>query len=833
MTTNPYIGPRAFEQNETQYFFGRDQEVEILTGQVMARRASLLFAQSGAGKSSLLRAGLLPELTRQETIGRGHRKRTYQKMAVLPVLTVGSGIPGQVSREIRNVYSFSALLTLLPQADPNELVELSLSDGLFRYFQIGADERASVTTDSALLIFDQFEEIFTHHPTQRAHRHDFFRQVSETLDKHSVIHVLFSMREDFIARLTPHERVLPEPLQSRFRLEPLQPAAALTAIINPASQADRTFAAGVAEALVDNLRRTQASAKSPIADTTILNGPAAQLGPYVEPVHLQIVCRQLWTNLPLERTIIQAEDVSEFGDVDQALTSFYESVLGQVIGQTEAGERAVRVWFNERLITPARTRGLVYRGETETDGLPNEAVDLLAKGYIIRADIRGNDIWYELAHDRLVEPVLSANHAWELNYHNPIAVARQAWLESGHAPHRLLTGIDLEEAQTYAEENSKDLTTDEYEFLAESIRQDTLEQEKQKLATIRRRNTIIATVSVIIVLAFLAVWGFISAEQASQARDVAREERQEAEEAEYKAILERDRAATAEAQAEYQRATAEAASTAAIRERDRAEGAQREAARQRSAAEVARGNAFNALATAEADRNSAIEARATLATNLESILAQPTLPPSLPLTEQSNANQSSTPPPPRDDSATAEAIQAQLSEIRATQTAVAELIACAVAPPREFRAVWEKYQDQLGCPSEAFPVEGFFAEQPFERGRMFWAGASGQFVVTVGVDTGSWYIFDRPVWPQDPEEIPCQIDVPETLYKPVRGFGGLWCTQAEIRQAIGFATDVEFEVENGNLLQEFESGIMVRDSQGFIYILFISDGGYIREMVSG
>ncbi|HXV98123.1 MAG TPA: hypothetical protein VEC93_06835, partial [Anaerolineae bacterium] len=105
---NPYVGPRAFEESESEFFFGRDKEIEILVGLVMARRAALFFAQSGAGKSSLLRAGLIPELTRQETIGRGRRTRSYQKMWVLPILSVGGAIPGQMTEPIDNIYIFSA-----------------------------------------------------------------------------------------------------------------------------------------------------------------------------------------------------------------------------------------------------------------------------------------------------------------------------------------------------------------------------------------------------------------------------------------------------------------------------------------------------------------------------------------------------------------------------------------------------------------------------------------------------------------------------------------------------------------------------------------------------
>ena len=82
---NFFVGPRAFNKEEAGYFFGRDKEIAILAGQVMSRRASLFFAQSGAGKSSLLRAGLIPDLTEKRTVGRGRRKRTIQKMQVLPL----------------------------------------------------------------------------------------------------------------------------------------------------------------------------------------------------------------------------------------------------------------------------------------------------------------------------------------------------------------------------------------------------------------------------------------------------------------------------------------------------------------------------------------------------------------------------------------------------------------------------------------------------------------------------------------------------------------------------------------------------------------------------
>jgi len=65
----PYIGPRVFEGAERKFFCGRKSEIDILTSLVLSHRVGLFFAQSGAGKSSLLRAGLAPKVTRKKRIG--------------------------------------------------------------------------------------------------------------------------------------------------------------------------------------------------------------------------------------------------------------------------------------------------------------------------------------------------------------------------------------------------------------------------------------------------------------------------------------------------------------------------------------------------------------------------------------------------------------------------------------------------------------------------------------------------------------------------------------------------------------------------------------------
>jgi len=58
----PYIGPRPFRAEEHEYFFGREREARDLISLVIAERLTLFYAQSGAGKSSLINTRLLPGL---------------------------------------------------------------------------------------------------------------------------------------------------------------------------------------------------------------------------------------------------------------------------------------------------------------------------------------------------------------------------------------------------------------------------------------------------------------------------------------------------------------------------------------------------------------------------------------------------------------------------------------------------------------------------------------------------------------------------------------------------------------------------------------------------
>ena len=389
MERNPYVGPRPFEREDRDLFFGRDREIYDLLSLVFAHRVLLFYAQSGAGKTSLLNAGLIPLLEEE-------------RFEVLPLARVGGPIPEDIERkEIPNLYVFNTLMSWAKEADPRRLAQMSLADFL--------KEREHPTDEEGfplprVVIFDQFEELFAFYQERWRDREGFFKQVRNALENDPSLRAVFAIREDHIAQLDPYAPLFPEGLRTRFRLERLRKEAALLAVTGPLKYTRRSFAEGVAEELVEDLLRIRVE---------IGAGQVMEVaGEFVEPVQLQVVCQSLWQDLPPEVTVITREHLQAFGDVNQALSSFYERAIETAARKSGVKERDLREWFERNLITPAGTRGTVYRGREKTGGIPNAAVDVLEDLHLIRGEWRAGARWYELTHDRFIEPIQRSNDVW-------------------------------------------------------------------------------------------------------------------------------------------------------------------------------------------------------------------------------------------------------------------------------------------------------------------------------------------------------------------------------------------------------------------------------------
>jgi len=319
-------------------------------------------------------------------------------------------------------------------------------------------------------------------------------------------------------------------------MERLRQEAATMAVEKPLSGTGRSFAKGVASSLVQELLSIHVES---------VPGQTMQIpGEYVEPVQLQVVCQSLWESLPADVTVINAQHLQTFGDVEEALKGFYERALEAAQSETDAGEGDLREWFDKELMTTAGTRGTVFRGEEHTGKIPNSAVDVLEDQHIIRAEMRAGGRWYELTHDRLIEPIRKSNEVW---FQRQRAVEQQQELEAERKR--------AEEQQRRAEEQAR-------------------------IASRLRRLTA-ALIIISLVAIGAAVAAFVQTRMARSQRQLAQEQAGIAEERR----IEAEQANAAEAE---QRKKAEAAATEAEQRREEADQAKEAEEAQRKVAEEQR-----------------------------------------------------------------------------------------------------------------------------------------------------------------------------------------------------------------------------------------------------
>jgi len=405
-TPGPYVGTRPFDRKDSENFFGRDREADDLFSLVLARPVVLIYAASGAGKSSLLNAGLIPRLEK--------------RFQILGPVEVTGPVPPEVG-EITNIYWFHTLTKLngdLPSsiATPSEFASLGLLEFLRRL-----EEREPGR--SRALLFDQFEKFFIANVVQNEQRRAFIEELAQALHAGPQLRVVFSMREEYIAQFEVFAYSLPDKLRTRMRLEPLRERAAVEAIRGPLERIGLFFEKGEkdsdspAEALVHELLKIRVDAGP--------NEGREITGEFVEPIQLQVVCQNMWRNfpdelkaraaepqgLPREKKIITRDQVKT-GNVDQALAEYYDHAIEDAACASGTSRRELRRWFGWTLITPAGMRGIALASSEETAQLPESALEVFLDQRLVRKESRGGSEWYELTHDRFIEPIQRSNRDW-------------------------------------------------------------------------------------------------------------------------------------------------------------------------------------------------------------------------------------------------------------------------------------------------------------------------------------------------------------------------------------------------------------------------------------
>jgi hypothetical protein len=413
---NPWPGLAVFDEGSRAFFHGRDAEIDELLHRIEQAPVTVLFGQSGLGKSSLLRAGLMPAL------------RDRHQIPVLLRLDWRTGAPPP-DQQLRDALqrTLAAEQVEAPPMAPDESLWAWLHrDGLELW-----DQRNFPCTP--VFLIDQFEEVFTlgePQPERVARWRSDLGDLAENripaalaegaggsgLQLRSMRYkLLVSLREDFLPELEGWRRALPSLGRNRMRLLPLQPAQALRAVLGPGGHLmDPALAQRivqfVAAAQADDAAARAGNGTDPVAaepayapDATSADGASALLQAMhapsgsIEPALLSLFCRGL--NDQRKRLGMARFDDALLDGAKQGILSDYYGACFD--GMPDSVSRFVAT----ELITEKGYRNSVAKDDATPAHLTDEQLDRLIDRRLLRLEERYGVLRIELTHDLLTRVV--------------------------------------------------------------------------------------------------------------------------------------------------------------------------------------------------------------------------------------------------------------------------------------------------------------------------------------------------------------------------------------------------------------------------------------------
>ncbi|MCZ4511680.1 XRE family transcriptional regulator [Streptomyces sp. ActVer] len=477
--TPPYAGLRPFREQDAEWFFGREQLVAELAERLERQQFVMVIGASGSGKSSLLRAGLVPMLqTTATTVVLTPGPRPLEECAVRRGALAGLA-PGALYRELRE--------------DPESLGRV-MRQITARAGAVGGGG------DGVVLVVDQFEETFT--ACQDHHERQCFIEALITAASAGSgrCRVVLGVRADFYAHCT-HNPLLVEAMRdTQVPVGPMNLEELRRAVVRPAQQAGCTVEGGLLASL-----------------TAHAHGQAGML-PLLSHALLQTWRRRRGNALTLEA--FEAAGGLE-GSLARTAEEFY--------GQLEPAQRklARRVFVRLTALgdgtedTRRPTRLEELQGLAEQSGGADIAgvLDRAARARLLTLDQER----VELAHEALIRcwPRL---HGWLTEDRDALRILRQltgaahAWEALGRDPGALYRGTRLDMAAAL---DRTSLSVTEQEFLDASRAAADGEQAAARRGARRLRRLTVLLAVLLVTASAAAVYAVRAQGTATRQRNIA------------------------------------------------------------------------------------------------------------------------------------------------------------------------------------------------------------------------------------------------------------------------------------------------------------------------
>ena len=390
---NPFKHLSYFDEEDSHNFYGRKSIAKELANATLTLKAGLLFGESGVGKTSLILAGVMNELNKNDNFQALYircMKNVVNKLRI--ILCNALGVDGSTEGEILEQY-------------------------------IGKSNK------KILLIFDQFEEMFI--TVSENEKSIFFEKILVEISSIKGVHILFSLRADYLWKLNPYRDKFDGLWNRAVGLERLNKEESLKAITLPLQ--NNSIEKNLAEKIYTDLCSEE-------TQTVQVHTP-----------FLQLVMFELYIKAIGKNSLkITQKLYDELGGVHGIVTGYFDGLL--IKFNAEEHKSLEKLFFY--LVTDSSTRDSLSKEyletifSTKTDQVKiYRLIDTLIKERVVR-HVTDIDEYYELVHDILA---LHISKRFNLRQNIKHLSNRLAYLEVEKSSHHYLSEKELYEVLIYQE----------------------------------------------------------------------------------------------------------------------------------------------------------------------------------------------------------------------------------------------------------------------------------------------------------------------------------------------------------------------------------------------
>ncbi|MEM7015744.1 MAG: hypothetical protein AAF512_00225, partial [Pseudomonadota bacterium] len=495
---NPYKGLHAFQEEDAPYFVGRIQETNLLLEQVERESFVALVGASGSGKSSLVKAGLIPRLR-----DNGNWLITEFRPGDDPFRALARALAPVMYDDP------------IAQAEHTKALIERLTDGRIELAEICYNITQKHHKTRLLLLADQFEELYTL-TADKAVQHNFAERLLQPLQSSGdlTVTVLLTMRADFMGQATSDTTLAEALNRSNHILGPMSSDSLRLAIERPAA----AFGVELAEGLTDSI-------------LTDLGDEPGNL-----PL-LEFALAELWTRQQDHQLSHQA--YQDIGGVKRALAKHADTIYAEFDPTEQQRLRDIFI----QLVRPGEgvedTRQVATRAQVREDNWT--LVKQLADARLVVTGNQNEQDTVEVVHEALIRHWQPLKEWMDTDrdfrrWQNSLRQAIQSWQVSGQDEGGLLRGAQLETAKEQQVKYHERLSEEEQAFIQDSLAAQQRDERRKRLT----QYALIGLTALAVLTAGLAGLQWQSAERekerANQNTIIANHAQQTAEQEKRKAI---------------------------------------------------------------------------------------------------------------------------------------------------------------------------------------------------------------------------------------------------------------------------------------------------------